>query len=362
MLCIRTQDPTGGWGYQGVDPGIAATARVPQSQVRPSLTAAGLGSAIICADLLGIIAPLELEEDGLPPSLSLVRQDAGKAEVVPAQKVDGRQLKAAIKAGNDWFGKNYQIDPPDWKYYYLYALERYKSFDEKLHGGKFADAPGWYNDGVKFLKGAQREDGSWFDRYAEVDTAFAILFLLRSTKKAIEKTVSDVGHGTLLGGQGLPADVRQLQVRGGRIVGPAKQGQADELLTILEDPEHPDFAYAVDFPADFKLSEQPPERARQLAQLRRLAQVESYEARKAAVQLLARSRDMDSVPVLIDALSDPDWRVAKEARDGLRFVSRRFSGIGPPDQATPAETSRAIEDWKKWYLSVRPGTEFREDR
>jgi hypothetical protein len=355
---IRTQDPSGAWGYQGQDPGLGKYTRQPQGNVRESLTAAGLGSTFICADLLGFVDPIEpQEETGLPPGLKLVvKEDKKKAKVLTA-KVEGRRLTKAIQDGNGWFVRNYKIDPPQWPYYYMYAFERYQSFRE-LAAGRFEKEPKWYNDGVKFLTESQLEDGSWNDRHVAADTAFAILFLLRSTKKSIEKTVHEMGDGTLLGGRGLPTDVRKLQVRRGRIVGEPKHDDTTDLLAILEDPDHPDFDYVVEFPGDFQLSSQPELRTRQLGRLRRLLRAESYQSRAVAARLLGRSRELDYVPDLIFALSDPDWRVVKEARDGLRFASRRFDGFGLPDRPSDDRKLRAIADWKSWYLSVRPGAEF----
>ena len=48
---LRTQDPTGAWGYQGNDPGNFQ--RVKQTEVRHSLAAAGVGSLYICSGMLG---------------------------------------------------------------------------------------------------------------------------------------------------------------------------------------------------------------------------------------------------------------------------------------------------------------------
>jgi hypothetical protein len=230
-----------------------------------------------------------------------------------------------------------------------------------MAAGKFVKEPRWYNDGVVFLKENQKEDGSWSwqDTHTSADTAFAILFLLRSTKKSIQKTIDETGDGTLVGNDTLPSDIRNLRVRNGRIVGKPKDGEPDELLAILEDPEHPDFEYTVDFPADFQWSDDPQERSQQLARMRRLVRVESYEARQVAVRMLARSHDLDSVPVLIYALAtDPDKRVVLEARDGLRFISRKFWGYGLSDEYTVAEKLGAVDAWKEWYRSIRPGAEF----
>ena len=83
------------------------------------------------------------------------------------------------------------------------------------------------------------------------------------------------------------------------------------------------------------------------------------------------------MPLLIYALTDPDWRVVKEARDGLRFFSRKFRGFGLDymprisPQATKAQREQAMtnwhnaqlkaqQEWKAWYLSVRPDGELLE--
>jgi HEAT repeat protein len=77
-------------------------------------------------------------------------------------------------------------------------------------------------------------------------------------------------------------------------------------------------------------------------------------ARVLAVRALGRSGDLDYSPTLIYALTDPDKRVVREARDGLRFISRKFEGYGLADDYKDPELRDAIERWKSWYLSVRP--------
>ncbi|MEX2092241.1 MAG: hypothetical protein WD971_06170, partial [Pirellulales bacterium] len=56
---LRTQDPAGCWGYQGVL--SESSQRVEQNQINCSMLAAGLGSTLICADLLDA-APAGLEQ------------------------------------------------------------------------------------------------------------------------------------------------------------------------------------------------------------------------------------------------------------------------------------------------------------
>ena len=85
-----------------------------------------------------------------------------------------------------------------------------------------------------------------------------------------------------------------------------------------------------------------------------LLKTDSAEVRLLAVEGLSNLRNLDYVPALLFALTDPDKRVVRAARDGLQFVSRRFDGYGPPDNFTDTERYDALEKWKQWYLRVRP--------
>ena len=78
------------------------------------------------------------------------------------------------------------------------------------------------------------------------------------------------------------------------------------------------------------------------------------DARLLAVRALGRTGNLDYVPTLLYALTDPDRRVVLEARNELRFISRNFDGIGPPDDFTDEQRFEAIDAWKKWYKSIRP--------
>ena len=56
-----------------------------------------------------------------------------------------------------------------------------------------------------------------------------------------------------------------------------------------------------------------------------------------------------------------------EARDALRFMSRKFEALGPEIPEGTYEVDefekarrKAIEQWKAWYLSVRPEHVFQE--
>ena len=120
---LRTQDPSGGWGYQGrVSPNFSP---IPQEEQTPSLTVAGLSSVYACADLLGLADPLMRR---LP---ALVRVDGpgdGASQVTPAQVFE------VAERGNRWMERNYTIHPKLWTYYYLYGLERCSSFRDLIEG------------------------------------------------------------------------------------------------------------------------------------------------------------------------------------------------------------------------------------
>jgi HEAT repeat protein len=86
------------------------------------------------------------------------------------------------------------------------------------------------------------------------------------------------------------------------------------------------------------------------------------QARLLAVRALGRTGNLDYVPTLLYALSDPDHRVVIEARNELRFISRNFDGLGPPDEFTDDEKFKAIDDWKRWYKLIRPTAVLEENR
>ena len=88
--------------------------------------------------------------------------------------------------------------------------------------------------------------------------------------------------------------------------------------------------------------------------LLKLASVKNDEVRRTAMWALGRSQDITVVPTLIRALNDPNLDTMIEARNALRFISKRIDGFGLPSQPSDKERKQAVERWKKWYLTVRP--------
>jgi hypothetical protein len=350
---IRTQDPNGGWGYQGVDPGDYK--QVDQG-VRLTMTTAAAGSSIICADMLGLVDLKEEKQDDLPKALKLVEEEQPAGEGL-SEKVDPRRLRRAIELGGRRVAADYEIKQQQWVYYYLYALERYMSFRDLANGSQPKE-PRWYNDGYKFLVDNQTEQGTWNAQSGEaVDTAFAVLFLLRSTKQSIEHS-RGFGDGTLVGGRGLPRNLVDVKLRRGRVVSGALASQVKDMVRILNDPEHPDYDYLVDNPSELLISDEPKLASDQMTRLQAVVRSGAPEARRAAAVALARTDKLDAAPSLIFALTDPDPGVYLAARDGLRRVSRKFQGFGMPDDPNAVARAEGIGKWKDWCRAIRPDVVF----
>lgn len=349
---LRTQAPQGNWGYQGVDSGTLGQ-RKNQNRRTLSLAAAGLGSTYICADLLSFIQEPRSgrSTSRLPNQLREVGASRRRSGPVTDQ-IPNSIMQRALRDGNDWFAENYNIDGRGDQHYYMYALERYMSFRE-LAERRPSPEPYWYNDGVEFLKDTQDGDGHWASSQSQsgpvIDTAFSILFLLRSTRESIGRNVEESGR--LTGGKLLPSDLSQIKLdKQGQVVSTKETPPVDNLLTMLEDLRASDIDPTI--PKKLTLAKDPAQRTAQVARLRRLAVSGSYQARLTAVKTLGRDRDLGNVPALIAALDDPDQRVGRAARDGLRFISRKVDGFGLSNSASESEVENAVKQWTDWYESV----------
>lgn len=350
---LKTQDPSGGFGYQGrVSDDFTP---VKQSGVKHSMVAAGMGSLYICADLLGLGSRPERRDD-LPVVFREVKVKADNPEQEEAKtKVDPRILRAALNRGNLWLRTHYNIEPAGWTHYYLYALERYWSFRE-LAEGRSEKEPRWYNEGARMLIRTQAENGSWNSKSGPTaDTAFGALFLLRSSKKSIEKARS-FNAGVMVVGHGLPRQTDAVEVRLGRVVVKSDRDPTEELMALLDRPEHADFARALDAIEEMPLEQIRALTAQHFSRLEGLSRHSSALARLAAVRALGRVRNLDHAPVLIRALGDANTEVAAEARAGLLRLSRR-TDESPAQPANELQRRDEIARWKAWLLAVRPDAE-----
>jgi hypothetical protein len=63
---------------------------------------------------------------------------------------------------------------------------------------------------------------------------------------------------------------------------------------------------------------------------------------------------LNHAPLLIEALKDSDPGVSDAAREGLRFLARRFSAPVAGGGMTDIERLAERTQWKAWYQRVRP--------
>ncbi len=353
-----TMDPSGGWGYQGK---VSSGRLIPQEGVSKSLATAGAGALMIGGDILSLYGQRRdrsaEDEEGIPKAfkrvdLELKKKADRRAITLTRADIEG-PLQAAVRYQNTT-----KYSGPYWYYYWRYSQERYEAFLEIVNNRQ-EKSPSWYNAGVEELASFQNDDGSWGGEKGirditpiDVNTAFAILYLIRSTQKAIGK----LDEGVSFGGYGLPSDVTQVRMVGDRIVSD-EEISVQNLLTMLENEEASDVEIGL-LPQDLQLADDPAARQEQINRLSRLVSSRDYRARRIAVKLLGRSDDLGVVPDLIYALTDPDDLVPMQAEEGLRLLSRKLNSGSL--QAKPSEDAhrQAEAFWKKWYLGLRPDYVF----
>lgn len=356
---LRVQDPGGGWPYHALDPG-PGRGRMTQStrEMTDSMALAGGSSLLIGGDALRLWGNTDDDADngipGLPKAIKIFKEDKN----VKRRKrgsMSETPIKLAVQMMRGWRQKNpYKKTGIDWYYYRIYTLERFESFIEIANGSSKNASPAWYNRGVDELRPTQGADGGWTDRSQTrppVSTAFALLFLIRST----QKTIFTMSQGSLQGGYGLPKDTTDIRVdKKGQIKGRPVAAQVTDMLDILE-KDGAGETEGKSIPDDLELDEDPIVRATQMDRLERLVRgSRSWQARRVAARLLGKSDELRVVPSLIFALSDPDGSVRRYARDGLRFISRRFDGFGMSNDPTTAEVDKVQRQWRDWYRTMNP--------
>ncbi len=352
-----TQFSDGSWTYQ--NPG---TIRRPDHV----MTAVGASAIMIAADMLGALRggggsgmkaleSSEADQDlGVPQAFRRVIEvkDGDKgAGVTPAT------VASIAQRSNSWLQTNKYVREPGltWHYYYLYSLERYQAFLEALNGRR-EKSPKWYNEIVESLQKTQNDEGAWGRNdpaggSAESSTCFAILFLLRTTQKSI----GDLNEAVAIGGYGLGADMTSVDVSSGKVEDKKEVSSIDEALSLLEaDTKGKDASK--DLASRIRLAADPKEREQQLDRFARLLRSDNAISRRVAAKVLCRGDNLDMVPHLIYALSDPDEATCRSAENSLRVLSRQLNTYKiPVETAVNAnDQKKAQEYWKEWYRSVRP--------
>lgn len=353
---MRTQDPGGGFAYTPKDPGGGQ--RVQQNdRITISLTAAGAGSLLICGDALNMWDDGDKKKrqdprGDVPPALREIKAKGAK-RAGPKTSIPKANVLGTAGLAHKFFTSRFSWGAQQF-YYFIYAMERYMSFKEFVEGSE-DEEPAWYNKGVDVLAERQKQQGYWDGENGKtVSTSFAVLFLLRSMKTEIGTAVQN--KGLLVGGKGLPKDVSTLREgKDGKVEGKKIKGELDDLLAIVAAADNTDYDALVEQIPDIKLPKKDTKkRDKQMELLKKRISHPNYAVRVVAVKTLARTGSLDVVPAMLYALTDPDLRVCLEARDGLRFISRKFGGFGMPNKPNEEQKKLAQKAWTDWYFSVRP--------
>jgi hypothetical protein len=341
---MSVQSSGGSWNYHRDDPTQPETC---------AMTAAGIGSLLICQRQLDRYRSKNRESSSL---LTALVTDLPRGDFKPSTSV--AQINAAVSRGIAWLSSNFAPGNPtlagQTPYYMLYGVERIGALAEKQTLGRVD----WYAKGRDFIRATQKPDGSWHSTHGiEMNTVWAILFLVKSTAKTIQRiTIKRLGAGTLLGGRELPSDLSSLTVAGGRVVSRPMNGAIEGMLAVLEDPRAEQADAAVAGMVDRYYAEGPVALRQYKVRFRKMLSDKDVGLRRVAAWALAHTGDLDVIPQLIDALVVPneDEEVVGAARLGLLLLSRKVDGYGPPSPSKPDQRKAAAQKWREWFEAIRP--------
>ncbi len=338
-----------------------------------SMTAAGMSGVYICRNMFDLDASARI--DHTTSNLAMIKakpevfkkiesEEDKKRRMMSGEAMRGSFSKSRFdqvtRAGNDWLERNYRSGQSSYWHYYMYALERYETFRD-LSEGHWDDSPDWYNWAAGQLISTQKPDGSWSSSCGVVpDTAFAVLVLCRSTRKAVEQHIADpVAGGTMRGGRGLPtsADADDIVIRDGQLISLSELQSSQSLLERIDELN------AVDEETLLQLSRMPARSLQSFLTTDRIREARAWlnnadvEVRLAAVDLLAKSGDAKHAPALIAALSDPDYAVVEAAHEALKRISRnaKMPRLPASDVNNFPEQLKSVKNaWAEWYRTIDP--------
>ncbi|GAC1338592.1 MAG: hypothetical protein NVSMB14_05360 [Isosphaeraceae bacterium] len=352
---MSVQAADGGWNYHRDEP------QMPPGMDTISMTAAGVAGVLICKEQL-----TRFMKGGDAPSNLLVNANPDNPQQPKAgyrASVSGGALLASANKGLAWIGQYYKPSNDNRMgqsvFYGLYGMERAGALVQKATIGNHD----WFNEGLQYVVEHQEKDGHYVDDHGDVpNTAWAVLFLTRSTKQTLFVHNQRLGKGTLLGGRGLPKDLTKLTFVGGRLsVRPLNAG-VDRMLAVLEDVNNiDDVEGALQGLQEQYVKVGPQALKPYKDRFRRMLSNPDPGLRRVAAWCIARTADIDAVPPLIAALNDSamaadakDPAVMDEAKRGLQFLSRKIEGYGPPPNATLDQRKESMRKWREWYEAVRP--------
>ena len=270
-------------------------------------------------------------------------------------KTSARALDQRVDRSFDWIDTRFTpVNRAEHRIYFYYALERAAVLNQR--------SDDWYTQYGDGLLTLQEDDGR-FNTHSgpEIGTAFAILFLMRSTEQIMES----YGRGRMRGARDLQAllDPDSKNIR--KDIGPL-----DDLLNALEGQDFASLDISTDDLVEKIQYGSRDELIGQADKLKILMQHPDAHKRQIAFWALGRTADFHLIPLMLQGLKDPNIDVNVEAIQGLRNIARRPNGFGltlnplghlPKDTD---ETTRVAEankwrtkcstTWIKWYRNVRP--------
>jgi hypothetical protein len=336
---MSTQMGDGGWVYHHDEPN-------PETI---SMTAAAVGSLLICRRQLD---RFRQDARAVSPLLTSLATE-GASDYKPS--INFKDMDQAINRGMAWISSHWTMAVPTvgrTPYYTLYGIERIGALAERQTIGRLD----WFDRGRAYIRQSQGPDGSWNGEGGpEANTAWAMLFLTKSTAKTLRRIqIQRLGAGTLLGGRGLPKDLTSMTVAGGRVVSRPMNGAIEGMLAVLEDPRADQADAAVAGMVERYYRDGPTALRPYKARFRKMLEDRDPGVRRVAAWALAHTGDMDIVPALIEALKDADEDVVDAARLGLQTISRKIDGLGPPRASTPEQRKEAAARWLDWYAAIKP--------
>ena len=252
--------------------------------------------------------------------------DADPAEasvpIPPASNLTGTAGRAA-----DLIGPAYTFSAADpdaapnlYTMYLLYTCERLGA----LSGKRTFGGVDWYDAGSDWVLAVQEADGKVpAPGRADMNAAFAVLFLSRATEKALGKRTSLYGGGLLKGGRGLPDDLTQARVNGDEVVFERPTGDLSDLLLALDDPAAASVPAATEAVLETVRTGDREALIGQAPRLRRLVTDPRPDVRAVALWALARGGGPGDVTAIYERLAeDPDADVAREAHNALCVLAR----------------------------------------
>ncbi len=365
---LNTQLSNGGFEYH-------PPANPPQNHVGDAthtMTVASLGSLYICRDHL----PFGKRKNNKGVLLAVEDESAKEKGTSYKPQSTPEAFKQALDRAAAWVDANFTLDKArgagdggggQWYFYYLYAFERFAT----LAGVTHVAGHHWYDEGARLILAKQQEDGSWTHSHGpEVNTGFAVLFLIRSTYISQKIHQKRIGRGTQISGRGIPKNLDELQQEGGGLKAKGIVGKTGDLLVAIEtgnvDISERAARGLLDqmYDSKNKWSAAGEQGAQLKRALEKSIKSKNSEGIKAILKALALTNDFRVVPLLIDGMYyEDDPEVQLEARRALCLISRKFNGFGKiyPEEATKEEWQDEIDRWVAWYKAVRPESAYEDD-